>query len=187
MLNNCVRCGNRPLNQYYFQLNSLVTLIWLVIWVCNSRLGSRYGAWGQWSLKSKISSMSTIETRPFGPYSYILWNVVYGNTRYMYIILVANIIWPSGHALRSSFFLNFLSPPYIVAGVSSQFSMLQLCNMIVFGPQIVLSMHKKIGQGGLARRWGRLFLTLKLPSMRSLIKEAWLSNKFSLPKTLENV
>ena len=97
--------------------------------------------------------MSMIETRPFGPYSYILWNVVYGNTRYMYIILVANIIWPSGHALRSSFFLNFLSPPYIVAGVSSQFSMLQLCNMIVlaarlmgtlFGPQIVLSMHKKM-------------------------------------------
>ena len=197
MLNNCVRCGNRPLNQYYFQLNSLVTLIWLVIWVCNSRLGSRYGAWGQWSLKSKISSMSTIETRPFGPYSYILWNVLYGNTRHMYIILVANIIWRSGHAIRySSFFLNFLSPPYIVAGVSSQFSMSQLCNMIVlaarlmgtlFGPQIVLSMHKKIGQGGLARRWGRLFLILKLPSMRSLIKEAWLSNKFSLPKTLENV
>ena len=163
-----------------------------MIWVCNSRLGSRYGAWDQWSLKSKISSMSTIETRPFGPYSYILWNIVYGNTLYMYIILVANIIWRSGHAIRySSFFLNFLSPPCIVAGVSSQFSMSQLCNMIVlaarlmgtlFGPQIVLSMHKKIGQGGLARRWGRLFLTLKLPSMRSLIKEAWFSNKFSLPK-----
>ena len=138
MLNNCVRCGNRPLNQYYFQLNSLVTLIWLVIWHCNSRLGSRYGAWGQWSLKSKISSMSTIETRPFGPYSYILWNVLYGNTRHMYIILVANIIWRSGHAIRySSFFLNFLSPPYIVAGVSSQFSMSQLCNMIVLAARLM--------------------------------------------------
>ena len=98
--------------------------------------------------------MSTIETRPFGPYSYILWNIVYGNTLYMYIILVANIIWRFGHEIRySSFFLNFLSPPCIVAGVSSQFSMSQLCNMIVlaarlmgtlFGPQIVLSMHKKM-------------------------------------------
>ena len=105
--------------------------------------------------------MSTIETRPFGPYSYILWNAVYGNTRHMYIILVANIIWRSGHAIRySSFFLNFLSPPYIVAGVSSQFSMSQLCNMIVLAalngdtfwpPNRTLNAQKN-GQGELARR-----------------------------------
>ena len=82
--------------------------------------------------------MSTIETRPFGPYSYILWNIVYGNTLYMYIILVANIIWRFGHEIRySSFFLNFLSPPCIVAGVSSQFSMSQLCNMIVLAARLM--------------------------------------------------
>ena len=58
-------------------------------------------------LKRKISSMSTIETRLFWPYSYILWKVVNRNTRYMSIILVANIIWRSGHAIRSSFLLDF--------------------------------------------------------------------------------
>ena len=78
-----------------------------VICVRNRRLWSRYGAWGRLSLKSKISSMSTIETRLFWPYSYILFKVVYRNTQYMCIILVANIIWYSGHAICSSFPLDF--------------------------------------------------------------------------------
>ena len=51
--------------------------------------------------------MSTIETRLFWPYSYTLWKVVNRNTRYTNIILVANIIWRSGHAIRSSFLRDF--------------------------------------------------------------------------------
>ena len=68
----------------------------------------------------------------------------------MCIILVANIIRRSGHAIHSSFLSArfHLSPPQ-----SSQFSKSQPCNMIVlaarlkrtpFGRQIVLSMHKKM-------------------------------------------
>ena len=77
---------------------------------------------------------------------------MYRNTGYMCVILVANIIWRSGHAIRSSFPLNF-SSLIIVADVSSQFPTSQLCNTIVlaarfrgtlFGHQIVLSMHKKV-------------------------------------------
>ena len=64
------------------------------------------------TMKSKISSMTTIETHPFWPYSYILWKVVYRNTRYMCILRVANIIWRSGHAIRSSFPLDFSSLHY---------------------------------------------------------------------------
>ena len=99
------------------------------------------------TLKSKISSMTMAKTRPFWPYSYILWRVLHRNTRYMSIILVAHIIWRSGHAIRSSFPLDFSSLSTIVADVSSQFSMSLLCNMIVlaarfmgslFGRQIVL-------------------------------------------------
>ena len=43
-----------------------------------------------------------METLPFWPYSYILWKVVYRNTRCRSIILVANIIWRSVHEIRSS-------------------------------------------------------------------------------------
>ena len=46
--------------------------------------------------------MTTMETLPFWPYSYILWKVVYRNTRCRSIILVANIIWRSVHEIRSS-------------------------------------------------------------------------------------
>ena len=51
--------------------------------------------------------MLTIETRPFWPFSCILLKVVYRNTRYMCIVFVANIIWRSGHVIRSSFLLDF--------------------------------------------------------------------------------
>ena len=59
------------------------------------------------TLKSKISSMSTIETRPFWLHSCILWKEVYKNTRRMSIVLVVNVIWRSGHAIRSSILLDF--------------------------------------------------------------------------------
>ena len=59
------------------------------------------------TLKSKISSMSTIETRLFWPYSYISWRIVNRNTRCMCIIIVHNIIWYSGHVIRSSSLLDF--------------------------------------------------------------------------------
>ena len=107
------------------------------------------------TLKSKISSMTTIETRPFWPYSYILWKVMYRNTRYMCTILVANIIWRSGNAIRSVVFLWISPVSIVVADVSSQFPASQLCNMIVlvgrfrgtlFGRQIVLSMHEKVNK-----------------------------------------
>ena len=59
------------------------------------------------TLKSKISSMSTIETRLFWPYSNIPLKVVNRNTRCMCIIIVHNIIWRPGHAIRSSSLLDF--------------------------------------------------------------------------------
>ena len=92
--------------------------------------------------------MSTIETRPFWPYSYILWKVVHRSTWCMYITHDANIIWRSGHTIRSSFLLDFF---FLHQSCRRVFT--ALCNMIVlaarftrtlFGRQIVLSLHKKI-------------------------------------------
>ena len=60
------------------------------------------------SLNSKISSISTT-SRPLWSYGYTLWKVVYRNIRYMCINLVANITWGPGHAIRSSFPLDFSS------------------------------------------------------------------------------
>ena len=64
------------------------------------------------TLNSKISSISTT-SRPLQSYGYTLWKVVYRNIRYMCINLVANITWGPGHAIRSSFPLDFSSPPYL--------------------------------------------------------------------------
>ena len=102
------------------------------------------------TMKSKISSMTTIETHPFWPYSYILWKVVYRNTRYMCIIRVANIIWRSGHAIRSSFPLDFSSLHYSCRRVFTVFYVTAYNRFgralfgDIFGRQIVLSMHKKV-------------------------------------------
>ena len=57
---------------------------------------------------SKISSISTT-SRPLWSYSYTPWKVVYRNIRYMCINLVANITWGPGHAIRSSFPIDFSS------------------------------------------------------------------------------
>ena len=110
------------------------------------------------TLNSKISSIS-MTSRPLWSYGYTLWKVVYRNIRYMCINLVANITWGPGHAIRSSFPLDFSSLHHtsplstILADVSSQFSTLPQCNMIVlaarlmgtlFSRQIALSMRKKM-------------------------------------------
>ena len=63
------------------------------------------------TLKSKISSMTTIETRPFWPYSY-------RNTRYMYIILVAyknNTQIPEHHLGCFEIFRYFEIPEHHLA------------------------------------------------------------------------
>ena len=93
--------------------------------------------------------MKTIKKRSFWPYSYILWKEVYRNIYCMCNILVANIIWRSGHAIPPSSLLDF---PFLHK-VASQFSVFsQLRNMIVLAArqmgtlscfQIVLSMRKK--------------------------------------------
>ena len=76
-----------------------------------SGMGSKPSKLGQrnrpTTLKSRISSISTIETRPFWPYSHILWKVAHRNARCECIILVPNIIWRSGHAIRSSSLLGY--------------------------------------------------------------------------------
>ena len=87
----------------------------------------------------------------------------------MCIIFVANIIWRSGHAIRSSFLLDFsfLHHSYR-RDASSQFSASQLCNMVVLaaclGHFLASKSYsfnvQKNGQGELARREGRLFLIL---------------------------
>ena len=102
-------------------------------------------------MKHKISLMLTGKMHPFWLYSYILWKAVYRNSWCMCIILEANIIWCSGLQYIRPFFQ--ISPfCTIIANVSSQFSTLQLRNMIalaaclmgmLFGCQILLSMHKK--------------------------------------------
>ena len=48
-----------------------------------------------------------LKTRPFWPYSYILWKAVYRNIRHLCINLVANIIWGPGNPICSSFLLDF--------------------------------------------------------------------------------
>ena len=93
MTNNRVRCGNRLLNQHSFWLTCLR----------NRCLRSRRST----TLKSKIASILTVKTRPFWPYSYILWKAVYRNIRHLCISLVANIIWGPGHPICSSFLLDF--------------------------------------------------------------------------------
>ena len=78
--------------------------------------------------------MPTIETCPFWLYSYILWKGLYRNVRYICIILRANIIWRSGHAIRSSFLLDFSFLHHICRRVLMG---------TLFGSQIVLAIPKK--------------------------------------------
>ena len=86
----------------------------ILLVVCFSQQPSSQPIWiiRPMTLKSKISSMATIETHPFWPYSYILWKGVCTNTWCMCIILVANIIWRSSHTIHSPFPLDFSSILY---------------------------------------------------------------------------
>ena len=95
----------------------------ILLVVCFSQQPSSQPIWNirMMTLKSKISSMATMEMHPFWPYSYILWKGVCTNTWYMCIILVANIIRP---------FLWISPLSSIVAYASSQVSMSQQCNII---------------------------------------------------------
>ena len=76
--------------------------VWLVLYVRNSRLRSRYGAWGRrhWRVKYPRCRRSK-------RCSYILWKGLYRNIRYICIILEANIIWRFGYPIRLSFLLDF--------------------------------------------------------------------------------
>ena len=71
-----------------------------------SRLWSRYGAydWRHWRVKSKRRRSKHVHHCNAAK---ILGKVVYRNARYMCIILVATIIWRSGHAIRASLPLDF--------------------------------------------------------------------------------
>ena len=68
----------------------------------------------------------------------------------MCILRVANIIWRSGHAIRSSFPLDFSSLHYSCRRVSTVFYVTAYNRFgralfgDIFGRQIVLSMHKKV-------------------------------------------
>ena len=104
--------------------------------------------------EDKADRRSKIETRPFWPYSYILWKVVYRNTRYMRIVLVANIIWCSGRAVRSPFLLDFSFLHHSCRRVFTVFYVTaRTCNINVlavrsmetlFGRQMVIPMYKKM-------------------------------------------
>ena len=108
------------------------------------------------------------------------------NTRYMCIILVVNIIWRSGHAIRSFYLLDssFLHHSWC----SRQFYTTQRCNTIVlvthlmgthFRRQIVLSIHKKNGQGELARHLNRLFLNLNTVINQKMQKKSLCHGHFN--------
>ena len=65
--------------------------------------------------------MSTIETRPFWPYSYFLWTVVHRNTGICVLFLqLTSVGAPAKQYVRP--FLEFFPFSAIVADVSSQFS-----------------------------------------------------------------
>ena len=78
-----------------------------------------------WAHLKRVKYIWTIRNLPF-----FACDVSAENTWYMCIILVANIVWRSDHAIRLSYLPNF-SFSIIVADVSSQFSTSQRCNMIV--------------------------------------------------------
>ena len=103
------------------------------------------------TLKSKMSSMTTIETRLFWPYSYILWKVVYKNTRDVYYSCSSHhlALRPRNTFVLSSGFLlsplklpmclhSFLRQSYVIWSFWPRFM------KILFGRQMVLSMPKKV-------------------------------------------
>ena len=96
---------------------------------------------------------------------------MYRNTLYMFIILVANIIWLSGHVTRSSSFLDFsflhgscrrvVTVFYVTMVQRDRFGRaLNGPLRDTFWPPNRTLNAQKNGQGELARRLNRLFLIL---------------------------
>ena len=85
---------------------------------------------------------------------------MYRNARYMCIILVANIIWRSGHAIRSSFLLDIYFLRYscrrvltVFYGTAVQHDRFgRALKEDPFWPSNVILNAQKNGQGELARR-----------------------------------
>ena len=111
--------------------------------------------------EDKADPRSKIETRQFWQYSYILWKVVYRNTHHMCIVLVANVIWCSGRAVRSPFLLDFsflhhscrrVFTVFYVTAMICNINVLSALNGETFWPPNATSNAQKNGQGELARR-----------------------------------
>ena len=112
--------------------------------------------------EDKADRRSKIETRPFWPYSYILWKVLYRNTHCMCIVIVANIIWCSSRAVRSPFLLDFsflhhscrrvFTVFYVTAVICSINVLAARLMETLFDRQMVPPMRKKTVQGELTRR-----------------------------------
>ena len=103
------------------------------------------------TLKCNIFWMYTIDTRSLWSYSYILWKVVYRNTRCMCALRPRNTF------VLSSRFL--LSPPKLPTRLHSSlrrsyvtWSFGRALMGTLFGRQIVLSMRQNNGHGELTRR-----------------------------------
>ena len=129
--------------------------------------------------EDKADRRSKIETRPFWPYSYILWKVVYRNTHCMCIVLVANIIWRSGRAVRSPFLLDFSFLHHSCRRVFTVFYVTALiCNINVlaarlmetlFGCQMVPPIRKKMfKENSLGANYFKQLSTRKYRKMKKL-------------------
>ena len=133
-----------------------------------SRLWSRYGAydWRHWRVKSKRRRSKHVHHCNAAK---ILGKVVYRNARYMCIILVATIIWRSGHAIRASLPLDFsclrhscwrvVTLFYVTATIHGRFG--RAWWGLFLGARSSFQCTKiYCSQGELGRRFGRLFLIL---------------------------
>ena len=94
---------------------------------------------------------------------------MYRNTLYMCIILVANIIWHSGHAIRSSYLLDFSLlhhscwPVFTVFYVTTMWHDRighALNGDTIWPPNRTFNAQKRVKAWELARRLNRLFLIL---------------------------
>ena len=93
---------------------------------------------------------------------------MYGNTWYLFLILVANIIWLSGHAIRSSYLRDFsfllnsfrriFTVFYVTTIQHDRFG--RALDGDTFWPPNRNFNAQKYGQGELSRRLHRLFIIL---------------------------
>ena len=136
MLSNRLRCGNRLLNQHSLKLNSLVIFPWFASSPWPFFFCIKSTIWRPkkcpHQARGQNDHVTSLWHKELWRHSYILWKLVYRNTCYVFIILVANIIWLSDHVIRSSYLLDasFLH-------VSPQFFMSQRCDMIVLAARLM--------------------------------------------------